>query len=79
MNRTELKTKPKRKSKNSSKLKGKDLIAGIYWDKNSAAKKVIFDAYRGNPADFMRDMRDFRDEDMDLEDIMNHLIDVGAV
>ena len=77
MKRATLKTKPKKK--NSSKLKGKDLIAGIYWDKNSAAKKVIFDAYRGDPKNFMRDMRDFYDDGMDLEDIMNHLIDVGAV
>ena len=78
MNRATLKTKPKKK--NSSKLKGKDLIAGIYWDKNSAAKKVIFDAYKNDPLPiFIRDMREFYDDDMDLEDIMNHLIDVGAV
>ena len=78
MNRTTLKTKPKKK--NSSKLKGKDLIAGIYWDKNSAAKKVIYRSYRNEPfSNFMRDMRDFYESDMDLEDIMNHLIEVEGV
>ena len=78
MNRATLKTKPKKK--NSSKLKGKDLIAGIYWDKNSAAKKVIYNSYRNEPfRNFMRDMRDFYESDMDLEDIMNHLIEVEGV
>ncbi len=75
MNRAELKTKPKRKSKNSSKLKGKDLIAGIYWDKNSTAKKVIFDAYKGDPKGFMEDMRLYRDRGFDLEDIMNEILE----
>ena len=78
MNRATLKTKPKKK--NSSKLKGKDLIAVIYWDKNSAAKKVIYRSYRNEPfSNFMRDMRDFYESDMDLEDIMNHLIEVEGV
>ena len=78
MNRATLKTKPKKK--NSSKLKGKDLIAGIYWDKNSAAKKVIYNSYRNEPfRNFMRDMRDFYDSGWDLEDIMNHLIEVEGV
>ena len=78
MNRATLKTKPKKK--NSSKLKGKDLIAGIYWDKNSAAKKVIYRSYRNEPfRNFMRDMRDFYDSGWDLEDIMNHLIEVEGV
>ena len=72
MNRAELKTKPNKK--NSSKLKGKDLIAGIYWDKNSTAKKVIFDAYKGDPKGFMEDMRIYRDEGYDLEDIMNEIL-----
>ena len=78
MNRATLKTKPKKK--NSSKLKGKDLIAGIYWDKNSAAKKVIYRSYRNEPfSNFMRDLRDFYESDLDLEDIMNHLIEVEGV
>ena len=78
MNRATLKTKPKKK--NSSKLKGKDLIAVIYWDKNSAAKKVIFDAFKGDPLPyFIRSMRDFYEDGMDLEDIMNHLIEVEGV
>ena len=78
MKRATLKTKPKKK--NSSKLKGKDLIAGIYWDKNSAAKKVIYNSYRNEPfRNFMRDMRDFYDSGWDLEDIMNHLIEVEGV
>ena len=78
MKRSTVKTKPKKK--NSSKLKGKDLIAGIYWDKNSAAKKVIYNSYRNEPfRNFMRDMRDFYDSGWDLEDIMNHLIEVEGV
>ena len=75
MKRAALKTKPNSKKKNASKLKGKDLIAGIYWDKNSAAKKVIFNAYRGDPKGFMEDMRMYRDQGYDLEDIMNEILE----
>ena len=69
--------KPIKKSTNN-KLKvseKKDLIAGIYWDKNSAAKKVIFDFYKNDPKGFMEDMRLYRDRGFDLEDIMNEILE----
>ena len=77
MKRATLKTKPKKK--NSSKLKGKDLIAGIYWDKNSAAKKVIFNYYKDDPKGFMEDMRIYRNQNFDLEDIMNEILSLEEV